>query len=256
MTSTWSPVLTLESPAANDYSGGSSYPGSPTNANWELMQEYNALRVDQDAGQSYLLDITTAATPPNSNTIMLGGTAGPVTNPATQPWTFKILHLTTSAPMTQSVFVYYPQNFGGVRFINTTGVNFNGVGNYFVYICGYSEQAGGTHGCRFVAPTTYPNGQANLIEVVFPAGSRALWGGYGAKPVGSICDFIAPNTPPPPAPESWRLCDGHSELTADLDLLFSKIGYAFGGSGGSFNMPNYTPYATIGGVTVYKMIRS
>ena len=36
----------------------------------------------------------------------------------------------------------------------------------------------------------------------------------------------------------WMLCDGRSLSTASYNLLFQVIGYQFGGSGASFNLPN------------------
>ena len=36
----------------------------------------------------------------------------------------------------------------------------------------------------------------------------------------------------------WLLCDGRSLNTIDYPLLFDAIGYSFGGSGGSFNLPD------------------
>ena len=36
----------------------------------------------------------------------------------------------------------------------------------------------------------------------------------------------------------WMVCDGRSLSTAQYNLLFQVIGYQFGGSGASFNLPN------------------
>jgi hypothetical protein len=40
------------------------------------------------------------------------------------------------------------------------------------------------------------------------------------------------------APEGWLLTDGASYTTAAYPELFLKIGYTYGGSGMSFNVPN------------------
>jgi microcystin-dependent protein len=41
------------------------------------------------------------------------------------------------------------------------------------------------------------------------------------------------------APSGWLLCDGTSVLTASYAALFAVIGYTFGGSGGSFTLPDF-----------------
>jgi len=40
------------------------------------------------------------------------------------------------------------------------------------------------------------------------------------------------------APAGWLLCNGQSLSTSAYPGLFAQMGYAFGGSGGSFNLPN------------------
>lgn len=45
----------------------------------------------------------------------------------------------------------------------------------------------------------------------------------------------------------WMKCDGRSLSTAQYNLLFQVIGYQFGGSGSSFNLPN--PAGGVVGVT-------
>lgn len=41
------------------------------------------------------------------------------------------------------------------------------------------------------------------------------------------------------APAGWLLCDGTSVLASTYSALFAVIGYTFGGSGGSFTLPDY-----------------
>lgn len=53
-------------------------------------------------------------------------------------------------------------------------------------------------------------------------------------PVGSVVAFGG-NT----VPLGWLLCDGKSVLKTDYPNLFNLIGYAYGGSGASFNLPDY-----------------
>jgi microcystin-dependent protein len=49
------------------------------------------------------------------------------------------------------------------------------------------------------------------------------------------------------APSGWLLCNGASVAVATYTALHNVIGYTFGGSGASFNLPDYTsrfPYGT------------
>lgn len=48
------------------------------------------------------------------------------------------------------------------------------------------------------------------------------------------------------APAGWLLCDGTSYTTAAQPSLFAAIGYAFGGSGANFNVPDCRGRTTIG----------
>jgi microcystin-dependent protein len=54
------------------------------------------------------------------------------------------------------------------------------------------------------------------------------------SPVGSVMMWT---TDVPPS--GWLLCDGTSVLTATYAALFGVIGYTFGGSGGSFTLPDF-----------------
>jgi microcystin-dependent protein len=76
-------------------------------------------------------------------------------------------------------------------------------------------------------------------------GSSASWS--AGVPSGAI-QMWSTNT----APTGYLLCNGASVSTTTYATLFSVIGYTFGGSGGSFNLPNYTnrfPYGTTIGAT-------
>lgn len=57
------------------------------------------------------------------------------------------------------------------------------------------------------------------------------WG--RCMPVGTVFDFAGDT-----APAGSLLCDGGSYDTGDYPLLFAEIGYIWGGSGSSFNVPD------------------
>jgi hypothetical protein len=60
--------------------------------------------------------------------------------------------------------------------------------------------------------------------------------------VGSIT--MSPSTTAPPY---TLICNGSAVSTTTYPLLFAKIGYAYGGSGASFNLPDFRSYFPLGG---------
>lgn len=71
--------------------------------------------------------------------------------------------------------------------------------------------------------------------------------GVSGTPTGGILMW-----PTGTAPTGYLLCNGASVSTTTYATLFGVIGYTFGGSGGSFLLPNYTnrmPYGTTIGAT-------
>jgi len=62
-------------------------------------------------------------------------------------------------------------------------------------------------------------------------------------PVGMMMAFGGPV-----APSGWALCDGSPKSTTDpaYVALFTTIGYAFGGSGGTFNLPDTRGKTVVG----------
>lgn len=60
-------------------------------------------------------------------------------------------------------------------------------------------------------------------------------------PAGVISQFAGST-----APGGYLLCTGQSLATADYPALFAAIGYAYGGSGSSFNVPNIQNRVPVG----------
>ncbi len=69
----------------------------------------------------------------------------------------------------------------------------------------------------------------NTIQTTAFTGSVGL-------PTGSIITFAGSSG----LPADYLLCNGNTLLTADYPTLFSIIGYTYGGTGGSFNLPDLT----------------
>ena len=61
-----------------------------------------------------------------------------------------------------------------------------------------------------------------------------VYNSAGLIPVGSIMPYISSAN----APSGWLLCNGQSVLGSAYPELSAVIGYSFGGSGASFNLPN------------------
>ena len=63
-------------------------------------------------------------------------------------------------------------------------------------------------------------------------------------PPGAMSDFGGPA-----APSGWLLCDGTSYPTATYPALFAAIGYAWGGAGANFSVPDMRGRTSIGAGT-------
>lgn len=88
-------------------------------------------------------------------------------------------------------------------------------------------------------PTTgYPNLPQDAVPKAYvDAGLAAI----AAVPAGVVSAFAGGTVP-----LGWVLCDGRALSTVTFPALFSAIGYAFGGSGSTFNVPDLRGRTTIG----------
>jgi microcystin-dependent protein len=83
-----------------------------------------------------------------------------------------------------------------------------------------------------------------------PQGDPGVAGGGGDIPVGGIIDFAGSV-----APAGWLLCNGQSVTVAAYGNLHTAIGYTFGGSGASFNVPDLGGRVTAGKETTVGGVR-
>jgi microcystin-dependent protein len=106
-------------------------------------------------------------------------------------------------------------------------IQFNGGGSF-------TDAAGISYGT--LAPNTsltvhlQTNGTAAGTWAVSTSGISALVSG---NPSGAVVMYGGTS-----APTGYLFCDGTSYSTSTYPALFAAIGYTFGGSGGSFNVPN------------------
>ena len=114
----------------------------------------------------------------------------------------------------------------------------------------------------FSAGTTGLTPSSATTGAVTLAGTLAIAnGGTGATTAAGAAANLGISTvltgviqmwPTTSAPSGYLLCDGSSYSTTTYATLFAVVGYTFGGSGGSFNVPNYVnrmPYGTTIGAT-------
>jgi microcystin-dependent protein len=76
----------------------------------------------------------------------------------------------------------------------------------------------------------------NLSEISSSAAKETAMGNLkidNAVPVGVVFPFAGTA-----APNGWILCDGRSLSTTTYAALFASIGYAYGGAGANFNVPD------------------
>ena len=76
----------------------------------------------------------------------------------------------------------------------------------------------------------------NVLNQTIDAVDSVVWANQQAGlPIGSVSMFAGATAPP-----NWLICDGASLPTTGgtYDGLFAAIGYAHGGSGANFNLPN------------------
>ena len=77
----------------------------------------------------------------------------------------------------------------------------------------------------------------NVLNTTIDAIDSVVYANQQAGvPIGSLTMFVGTA-----APANWLLCNGQSLSTAaPYDKLFAIVGYAFGGSGANFNLPNFS----------------
>jgi microcystin-dependent protein len=90
------------------------------------------------------------------------------------------------------------------------------------------------------APTITSNTNFNQIPTITDGGTTY---NVSTVPAGTIKMTIS-NTN---IPAGYILCNGGSYTTTDYPNLFNAIQYTYGGSGSSFNVPNFESYFPIGG---------
>jgi microcystin-dependent protein len=93
----------------------------------------------------------------------------------------------------------------------------------------------------------FPNNPVNgqVYDNYYYDASMQSWRAYGtvnlAVPAGIINQYAGSV-----APSGYLLCTGQSLLASEYPALFQAIGYTYGGSGSSFNIPNLQNRVPVG----------
>lgn len=74
-----------------------------------------------------------------------------------------------------------------------------------------------------------------------PTGPTGATGAAAVIPTGTMVDYAGSS-----APAGWLICNGGSYSTATYAALFAVLGYTYGGSGSSFNVPDCRGRSTVG----------
>lgn len=136
-----------------------------------------------------------------------------------------ILSLTGS--LTANQFIDFPAGTTNPKMAVLQGATTNG---FSVYLRGNggSDVIGVWYSSIWMPPTSI---------IITP--TRVYWGGYETMAPGTYEEYPVGSSIPP----GRLICDGASYSAALYDLLFGVIGTTFGGSGGSFNVPDDRGYA-------------
>lgn len=137
----------------------------------------------------------------------------------------QIIYLVGS--LTSAQYIAFPPTSAG-RKIVIPNCAMNGFG---VYI----------RGNNFNDPTgVYFINQFGIPYPVIVTPGRVYWD-YGGCPPGTVASFPVSFLHP-----GWLCCDGGWYDTTLHDLLFDLMGYAYGGSGTGFAVPDYRGYSLVG----------
>lgn len=85
------------------------------------------------------------------------------------------------------------------------------------------------------------SGDADCEHLTVRSGLTAGGVSNATVPSGAVCPFAGASAPP-----GWLLCDGAAYPTASYPLLFLAIGYTYGGSGATFNVPDLRGRVALG----------
>lgn len=135
---------------------------------------------------------------------------------------YHIIILTGS--LTGNLGLIFPGSIGGRRYIwNQCALN-----GYNIYaLNGASDPGGGVPIPQLGAPIPI------ILTGTASVNGTCFYDSYQAVPPGVIFPYAGGSKPP-----GFLFCDGASLATASWPLLFAAIGYAYGGSGSSFTLPD------------------
>ena len=97
-----------------------------------------------------------------------------------------------------------------------------------------------------IGATTATTGAFTSLSASSASFTTPLPAASGGSPTGSVTMY-----PVATPPTGWLLANGASVSTTTYATLFAIVGYTFGGSAGSFNLPDYRDRMPVGAGTTY-----
>ena len=175
---------------------------------WDLPMDASLQAIDASVGQTVTINTT------GGTTILTQAQAN-------------CSNLQVTGNLTSNAIIAYPPTAAGRKFVFPSAT----VNGHGVYVRGNNgaDQTGVYFLIAFGIP--YP---------ILVTPNRVYWD-YGGCPPGTVVSF--PNTFVHPG---WLPCDGRGANTTQQDLLFALLGYAYGGSGATFILPDYRGFALVG----------
>jgi microcystin-dependent protein len=176
---------------------------------WDLPANSNFTQIDNGVGGVTTLTVTTG------NVVLTQAQANSAI-------------LVINGTMTGNVNIFYPPTTGGRKLCIPN-----------VAVAGFQLSIRGNSGADTVG-IFFKRNFAGIPVGFITTPSRVFWD-YGGVIPGTVASWPLNIVPP-----GWLVCDGTLYSTTQYDLLFSIVGFSFGGSGGSFAVPDYRGYSLVG----------
>ena len=201
--------------------------GSITNTNWNLIEQSVAgVQTITMANANYTLSNLNGVSDEARNMVLVvNGTNSAI---------YQII-----APLVNKFYVVSNQTVGGYA------ITIGGSSGAIITVPSGTTVQVYCDGSNFYSAQTSSAGNFNVNGNLSVGGNLNVTGTTNIIPAGVI--QMWPTASPP---TGFLICNGASVSTSTYANLFSAIGYTFGGSGGSFLLPNYTDRMPIGVGTI------
>jgi microcystin-dependent protein len=213
--------------------------GSITNTNWNLIEQaVSGVQTITMANANYTLTNLNGVTDEARNMVLVvNGTNSAI---------YQII-----APLVNKFYVVSNQTTGGYA------ITIGGASGSIITVPSGTTVQVYCDGANFFSAQTSSAGNFNVNGNLTTGGNATVGGNVaigGNLTVTGTTNIIPAGViqmwPTASAPTGFLICNGASLSTSTYASLFSAIGYTFGGSGGTFLLPNYVDRMPIGAGTI------